>query len=173
MDSQTPDGQDQMPLLDEERRQQLERRFRSGVNWFFWIAGLSLVNTILYAAGANLVFLFGLGATQFVDGLVAALANEAGSGAATFRGIGVGINLGIAGLFVIAGLLGRARKRPAIIAGMAVYSLDAILVLVFKDYLSAAFHVWALFGIFNGLKVLRQLEEKSELPAGEVVQSPD
>jgi hypothetical protein len=173
VNSQAAEAQDQQILIEAQRKLQLERRFLNGVNWFFWIAGLSLINTILYAAGGHFVFVIGLGATQFVDGFFTALANETGSGATTFHGIGVGINIGIAGLFVIAGLLGRARKRIAIIAGMALYVLDAILVLVFKDFVSVAFHAWALLGIFNGLRVLGQLEEKPKLPGSEVVQTPD
>jgi fatty acid desaturase len=43
------------------------RLIRSGANWFIWIAGLSLVNSALFAIGSNWAFFLGLGATQFVD----------------------------------------------------------------------------------------------------------
>ena len=40
---------------------------RSGANWFIWIAGLSLVNSVLFVAGSDWAFFLGLGATQFSD----------------------------------------------------------------------------------------------------------
>src|SRR2546428_11801124 len=40
---------------------------RSGANWFIWIAGLSLVNSVLFVAGSDWAFFLGLGATPFSD----------------------------------------------------------------------------------------------------------
>ncbi|HKV30766.1 MAG TPA: hypothetical protein VJT14_07105, partial [Candidatus Dormibacteraeota bacterium] len=33
---------------------------RSGANWLIWIAGLSLVNSVLFVAGSNWSFFLGL-----------------------------------------------------------------------------------------------------------------
>ncbi len=58
-----PPGPPQVPT-EMARQVQL---IRSGANWFIWIAGLSLVNSVLFAVGSNWAFFLGLGATQFVD----------------------------------------------------------------------------------------------------------
>src|SRR5207245_2159091 len=57
------------------RRVHAEQVVKSGANWFVWIAGLSVVNSIVGMSGGHLHFIFGLGITQIVD----ALAHQAGS----------------------------------------------------------------------------------------------
>jgi hypothetical protein len=147
----------------------LETKFRKGIGWFFWIAGLSLVNTISFLSGANIAFVIGLGATQVVDALTGALATRMVESATLIRVIGVAINLVIAGLFVLFGFLGRKRNRGMIIAGMVLYLADAVLMAVFKDFLAVAFHAIALGAIWGGLKALNQLGALDRPPAGEGV----
>src|SRR5438270_4545311 len=61
------------PQLDQRQVQLLqqklkaERQLRSGANWFYWIAGLSLLNTIIFMAGSDWHFVAGLGITQLID----------------------------------------------------------------------------------------------------------
>src|SRR6266576_107363 len=52
-----------------EARQALERRRRIGGQWFYWIAGLSLVNAAIGFTGADWRFILGLGVTQIVQEL--------------------------------------------------------------------------------------------------------
>src|SRR5256885_4824587 len=40
---------------------------RSGANWLIWIAGLSLVNSVLFVTGSHWSFFLGLAATQISD----------------------------------------------------------------------------------------------------------
>lgn len=147
----------------------LENKFRKGIGWFFWIAGLSIVNTISYLSGAKFAFVVGLGATQFVDGLMAGISTQLVQSATLVRAIGVGIDLVIAGVFVLFGYLGRKRNRGMIVAGMVLYVADAILLAVFKDFMSVVFHAIALAAIWGGLKALDQLEALERPPAGEGV----
>jgi hypothetical protein len=45
---------------------------------------------------------------------------------------------------------------------MGLYAIDGLLLLLFKDYLSVAFHAWALYRMSPGLKllpILRRLDE--------------
>lgn len=51
----------QMALLE------LENALKSGANWFYWIAGLTLVNTIAAMSGSTWRFILGLAITQIVD----------------------------------------------------------------------------------------------------------
>jgi hypothetical protein len=48
-------------------RMQLEEQFRNGINWFYRIAGLSIINTVLYFIGQEWGFIAGLGMTQVID----------------------------------------------------------------------------------------------------------
>src|SRR3984893_6968137 len=49
--------------------QQLEAQSRRGALWFYWIAGLSLVNSVVAFAGLNWRFIIGFGMSQIVDTL--------------------------------------------------------------------------------------------------------
>ena len=48
-------------------------RVKRGANWFYWIAGLSVVNSIMFIAGANFQFVVGLGVTQIINALALAM----------------------------------------------------------------------------------------------------
>lgn len=130
----------------------LESRLRSGANWFFWIAGLSVVNSVILVAGGSWNFIIGLGTTQ----LAVALTGEAGIAG---KVLGLLVSLLIAGVFIVFGIFARKRQTWSFIVGMVFYGMDGLLFLVVKDVLSIAFHVLALFFIFNGLRAARQLKK--------------
>ena len=141
-----------------QKKLSLENKIKSGVNWFFWIAGLSMVNTVIYLFGFTLTFVIGLGATQIVDGIMSGLATNLEQGGIVVRLIGLVIDFFIAGIFVLFGILGRKRFRWSIIFGMVLYAIDGVILLLFKDFFGAAFHAWALFGIWGGLKSINELK---------------
>ena len=137
-------------VADESK--QLEDRIRSGARWFHWVAGLSVINSIIVVAGGSWSFLFGLGVTQFVDGIVLLAIEEDPGAALMAKVLGVGINLTIAGGYVLLGWLAGRRHTWAFAVGMVFYALDGMIFLVFRDFLGLAFHAWVLFGLFVGLK---------------------
>jgi hypothetical protein len=149
----------------------LQGRMRSGINWFYWIAGLSLINSGAYLFGLTISFVIGLGLTQLVDGVFTGLTRELGPGTEWLRAVGMFIDLCVAGVFVLIGYLGRKRMRWPVILGLVVYALDAILLLAFKDYFGAAFHAWALFAIWTGLKAMRQLDAQEKRSNPQVIGS--
>ena len=57
--------------------------FHSGANWFFWIAGLSVVNSLAAFFDVEWGFIIGLGITQIVDGIAWVVAEETSGGTAT------------------------------------------------------------------------------------------
>lgn len=165
-----------MPTAEQQAMQEklvVESKARRGISWFFWIAGLSILNSILYIAGANLYFVIGLGITQFVDAVATGLIQEIGVTYATLLHlIALGINIGFAGIFITAGLLSRKHYRWALIIGMVLYFMDAILMVLFQDWLGLAFHVLALFGLFGGLRALNQLKKMEKAQAGTITFAP-
>ncbi len=140
-----------------------------GMNWFFWIAGLSIVNSIIYVFGGNISFIVGLAITQFVDGIISVIGKEINPNAGTiFQVIGLGIDVLIAGLFVVFGILGRKRIKWVAIVGMVIYVFDGLLFLLVGDWLSLLFHIFALVGLWGGIQNMNKLEkmEQQALPIG-------
>lgn len=123
---------------------------KSGANWFYWIAGLSLINSIMVYSGSSYNFILGLGFTQVVDGLTYQLFDN------SFNLIGLVFNLIIIGVFVIIGFNANKLSKSAFISGMILYGLDAILFLLIQDWLAIGFHVFALFMIYKGFNRLSE-----------------
>jgi hypothetical protein len=133
----------------------VEQGLKNSASWFVVIAGLSILNSILSMTGAQLHFIFGLGLTQIVD----AIAHEAGAAGYILDFIINGI---IAGVFVLIWNFARKGQAWAWYGGMILYAIDGLLLLLFKDYLSIAFHAWALYRMSPGLKfipILKQLNQ--------------
>ena len=138
-----------------EARMRLEHQFRGGANWFYWIAGLSLINSIAQLSGSGWRFIVGLGITQIVD-YIAHQAGTIGTVAALV------IDVFAASVFVLFGLFARKGQRWAFLVGMVLYGLDGLLLLVGPDFLGLAFHAFALYQIFRGLGALKLLQQLAQ-----------
>lgn len=135
----------------------LQSEITIATRWFFWIAGLSFANGLITAFGGTWNFLFGLGVTEFVDGVTNGILKGPGAGSPmTWRFVSLAVDAIIAGLFVMCGTLSRERKVGIYIGGMVFYALDTILVLVFQDWLKAAFHAWVLWRLWSGLRAFNE-----------------
>lgn len=146
--------------LYETKRLALQAAARRGTDWFFWIAGLSVVNTIIYLTGSTTSFIVGLGITQVIDVLVNHIAQSlSGSSVAIFQFVGILVDLFIMGLFAGAGFLARKQVRWVVIVGMLLYVLDGILYVAAGEWLAILFHLWALFGLWNGFRALTALKK--------------
>jgi nitroreductase len=139
-------GQEQRSPAEEKLR--VESRARSGANWFFWIAALSLINSIATMAGSDWGFIIGLGITQVFD----AIGAEFGARAVTFV-----LSVLAAGVFVLFGVFAHKQHSWSYIVGMVLYALDGLLFLAVGDILSVGFHVFVLFWMFNGYRANKAL----------------
>lgn len=119
-------------------------RVRVSARWFYWIAGLSLINSAVVIFGGSFHFVVGLGITSVVD----ALAKQAGSTGIVLDLI---INGFVAALFVLFGSCAGKAQKWAFFVGMGLYTLDGLLLLMGGDILSVGFHAYALFCIYRGL----------------------
>jgi hypothetical protein len=123
--------------------------------WFFWIAGLSVVNTLAALFGTEYGMILGLGVTQFFDAFTRALVEEsAGSGQAT-RMMGLGLTLLVAGFFTALGVFARRARTWAFLAGILAYGADAVLFLLVRDWIAIGFHVFVLVMLWGGLSMTR------------------
>ena len=131
------------------------QQMQSGARWFYWIAGLSLVNSIAALFDGNWSFLAGLGITQFISGFAGGLSEDVG-GAAT--AIGFILDLLVAGFFVLLGVFAVKGEMWAFIIGLVVYALDTLIFLAFQLWLPLAFHVFVFYCLYRGLAANRKLK---------------
>lgn len=135
----------------------LEKQVKNGVSWLYWIAGLSLVNSISALAGSDWRFIIGLGVTQFID----AFASEAGNGGKTVAFV---LDAIAAGMLIALGYFANKLHGWAALTGMILLALDTGIVVLAalgtgegSLWISAAFHAWAIAMIFRGFQAIRQL----------------
>ena len=136
----------------------LETNFKRGINWFYWIGGLSIINSLIYLFGGSLTFVVGLGITQFVDGVTTGIAKSlSSSGGTIFHIIGFIVDIVLAGAFALAGLLGQKKYRWAVITGMVFYALDGAIFVLVGEWFAVFFHSFALWNLWRGLQSLNEL----------------
>ncbi|MBV8051097.1 MAG: hypothetical protein JOZ80_07910 [Acidobacteriaceae bacterium] len=124
---------------------------RAGAKWFYWIAGLSMINSLVVLRGGNLHFVVGLGITSVVDGL-AKRAGEAGPV------VDLVISGFIAAIFVLFGRFAVKTEKWAFVSGMALYGIDGVVLVCLRDYLAVGFHVFALYAIYRGYKAAKLVQ---------------
>jgi hypothetical protein len=125
-------------------------QLKSGASWFYWIAGLSLINSIVALTGSDWRFILGLGVTQVLDAFGAGF----GGGAKVVTFI---LDLLVAGLLILFGVFGYKRHLWAFIVGMVLFALDGLIFLFAGDWLGVAFHAFVLFCLFRGMQACRAL----------------
>lgn len=141
-------------LSDEERQAQiqiLEQRLDASAKWFYWIAALSVINAGLIIGGAGIRFIIGMGVTDV------AAAIGGGSGSAGIMAAIV-VTAFAAGLCALFGYLGLKKRAWVFWVGMLLYAIDGAILVLIQDYLSAAFHAYVLFNLFQGAKALREMK---------------
>ena len=132
--------------------------FKGGANWFYWIAGLSVANSLISLFQGGWGFIFGLGITQIVDAIAAVILEEQGDAAGLIRIIALGTSVFFSGFFALFGWLTNRGQGWAFILGMTLYLLDGLLMLWAQDWMGLAFHGFALYCMFNGYTALRRLK---------------
>ena len=115
MEPQTQTLFDSQPSDNISRRQDAER-VKSGANWFYVIAGLSLVTSIISLVGGGWAFFVSLGITQFFDAVANALAARWGSGSVKI--VAFLFDVLAAGTFALMGYFASKRRTWAFLVGM-------------------------------------------------------
>ena len=138
----------------------LFQQVHGGASWFYWIAGLSILNSAILLFGGDVSFIVGLGITQATGVIAAEVAkNQDGNVGFIIELIAFAVTLVAAGLFIFFGVFAKKRHLWAFIVGMILYACDGLLFLLIMDLLSVGFHVFALFCIFSGLSAAWKLNE--------------
>lgn len=124
----------------------LEEQLNSGANWFYWIAVLSLVNSVIILSGSDRYFIIGLATTLMTDLVINSW-------------FALVFDVIVAGVLIAFGIFAKKGKSGIFVVGMTLYGLDAMLYIAFDDYLSFAFHLLALYGIYRGLNASMKLKK--------------
>jgi hypothetical protein len=115
---------------------------RKASYWFFGIAAFSLINTLLVNQG--MYFSLGLSLNKFVGDVVAQ-----STGAITYIP-----DIVAAGLFIVLGFFSIRIQRWAFMAGLIIYLVDALIYIVFEEWVALALHGYILYRLFLGLRAL-------------------
>ncbi|MBI2682859.1 MAG: hypothetical protein HYX26_06530 [Acidobacteriales bacterium] len=129
---------------------ELQRIIKNSANWFYWIAGLSLINTILSLSGAQWRFILGLGLTQVVDEVAK---NLGGLGPI----IGFVVDAMALTFFVLMGVFANKHHKWAFILGMIAFLLDGGVSLLAADWIGLIFHAWVLWSLWAGFSKIDEL----------------
>jgi hypothetical protein len=142
------------------------RTARTCSRWFYWIAGLSLVNTLLYYGGAPIRIAFGLGFTQLVDVIVGGIFPQ-------LQYLSFAVDVVIAAAFVGFGYLSGHGETSAFVVGLILYVADGLLYLglmiLGRTPSGIVAIIWrgvAIYFLWKGLQAARELKTAPpELPA--------
>ena len=138
---------------------------RSGKE-FFWIAGLSVLNSVALYFGSNFVIAIGLGITQIFDIVMASIV---GAG----KIIPIFFNLLTVGFFIFLGYKAVQLKRWAFVTGFVLYFLDTLIFIFAKDIIGSVLHIIFLLVILRGIKMFEEYKKIKDGPVSDNVQQPE
>lgn len=135
-----------------------------GANWFFWIVGVSVVNTLVSLLTTHPGSLaLGLGGTLFIDMAISELIAKSELPPAA-RAVGLGMDALIFAFYVFCGRQARAGQSWAFLLGGWMFVLDTLLVVLLESWIGVAFHAWAIALIFLGWHANKSLRAQSAAP---------
>lgn len=159
--SQAVPADSSVPINREAVVAELTQRMRRGAGNFYWIAALSVINSVLSMTGSGTYFVIGLAVTLMVDGMTIGLSESLPEGALIVKIIGLVLSILIAGVFALFGFFASQGKRWAFLVGIVLYSLDGLIMLAFADWIGVLFHGFFLWGLFGGWRALGELQKMS------------
>ena len=130
---------------------------KNGANWFYWIAALSVANTLIMFVGGHIAIVFALATTYFGGAIAEVAAQNDPQSAAIARAVGSCFTLVIALIFCGFGWLANKRFQSMYFIGMGLYLLDGLLFLPLGMWICAASHAYAVYIMWGGFQAFRQL----------------
>lgn len=144
------------PLM--QQLAELFERGKSGAGWFYWVAALSLINSVILLSGGDFGFSLGLSVTMIADIIAVEMANQPDIGQIPIAVAAV-FDLLVLSMVVFCGWLSQKRILIVFALGMALYLFDGLLCLVSMQISGIVIHAFALFSMWNGFMAYRQLNQ--------------
>ena len=123
-------------------------------DWFFWLAILSILNSLIVFYYQTPNTPIALGITQWIDGTSGVF-----NGAMTAGELLT--NILIAGVLAAFGLMARRGSDIAFVVGIFLYVIDTFLIIGLRDFFGFGVHLIALFFIVKGLLASRHIRENA------------
>lgn len=139
--------------------QYLKQAYDAAGSNFYSIAVFSLINTVISLFNGNIYFPIGLGITQIIDAISHALRREIPESNAVFFGVGAALDLAIFGAVAAFGYFIKKRVKWLVPLGGVLYLLDGLLILVFQDWIGAAFHAYFLYRIWQAWQAIQKISK--------------
>jgi hypothetical protein len=130
---------------------------RNGAKWLYWIAGFSIVNTLIMLISGGIYFVVGLAVTNITDQFAQAIAQQSPEAAVFAKVAAFAFSAFVSLAFCGFGWLALKRYQPLFFLGMVLYLLDGLLFLLLREFMAAAFHAYALYCMWSGFQAYRQL----------------
>lgn len=137
---------------EEQRRADLRANSQEDANYFFWAAGLAAISTGLFPVRLNIIV--NIGAFDILSAYGGSLGPH--YPLAMYSTIAAWLVV-----LMLLGLAGRNGRRWAFLAGMVLYGVDMIALVVMFSFLAFGVHAFFIFRWFRGQKALKDLEEAS------------
>ena len=141
-----------------------QKAYKNASGNFYAIAGFSFINSLISIFGGGLVFVIGLGITQFIDAIAYLLKQDAGDSGFIFNIVALVFDLAACLTFVIFGYFTSKGRNWALMIGMILYALDAVLMVLFKDWIGFAFHLFFLWQLWMMYRVLGYWRKLAKQP---------
>ena len=93
----------------------LMQQGKNGAKWFYWIAGFSMVNTLIMLVSGGLFFVVGLAVTCLADGIAQVNAQQAPEFAVVAKVVAFGFSAAMSLLFCGFGWLAGGKSVPALV----------------------------------------------------------
>lgn len=144
-----------MDIFDDDSARHVTRTsVLHSADWFFWLAILSVINSLIVYFYNIPNTPMALGITQWIDGTQSGIKSSLTEGWLV-------IDLLIAAALAGFGLLARRGSDIAFVVGIFVYLIDAFLTIGVRDFFGFGVHLVALFFLFKGLLASRHLRENA------------
>ena len=140
---------------------------RRSAHWFWWIAGLSLLNSIAAIFQSKYSMALGLGITQVFDALFYYSDDGSARSISTAMHIVHFVLVMVPiSLFYLLGRWSAQGNRAAWIAGLVLFLLDGGIFLLAADWIGVGIHAFVLFMLWGGLGALKQVRAaEAAMPA--------
>jgi hypothetical protein len=132
------------------------KQVQNAARWFYWIAGLTVVNVVLAFFGSTVTLLLGM-TTPLIAAYVAIRAASS-----LFIVLAVAFVAFVVVGFALLGWMAERGHAWAFFVGAAIYAADTVWSVVYQDWMSALWHGAALLAIVMGVLAVRRL--KAEAP---------